>query len=64
MTAARHQKRFMVSSCRLLILLCALVAWAPKQAFTQDTNSLPDSPSHAKESAGEPPQSPTNRHVT
>ena len=52
----------MTSPPRLLVLLCVLIACAP--AYSQDPNSLPDSPSHARESAGEPPQSPTNRRVT
>lgn len=52
----------MIYSSRLLVLLCILVSCG--QVYSQDTNSLPDSPSHVKESAGQPPQSPTNRHVT
>jgi membrane-associated PAP2 superfamily phosphatase len=50
---------------RLLILFSIFVAFGSELGISQDTNSqLPDSPSHARESAGQPPDSPTHRNVT
>lgn len=47
------------------IILLIVVLGALQTLWSQDTaTQLPDSPSHTREAAGQPPDSPTNRHVT
>ena len=55
----------MKSVSQLLTFICIFVACCTEWGISQDTNSqLPESPSHARESAGQPADSPTNRMVT
>ncbi len=55
----------MISASRLILFTCVLAALSGPMAFSQDTNSpWPESPSQSKESAGQPPESPTRRDVT
>ena len=50
---------------RSLVIICAAIACTASFAYTQDIDpQLPDSPSHAKEAAGEKPDSPANRAIT
>lgn len=50
---------------KLILMLCLVVANMRPLAKSQDSNpQIPDSPSHTREAAGEPPDSPTNRAVT
>ena len=58
-----HPKRLMNRLPRLIVIVCMIVACMPKWASSQDSQP-PDSPSHARESAGEGSDSPTNRVVT
>lgn len=55
----------MTKSCRLFVILCAIVACIPEWANSQAANSqLPDSPSHTRELHGEGADSPSNREVS
>ncbi len=55
----------MTRQCRSFFVVFVLISCLPFSAMAQDdTSKLPDSPSYAKESAGQPPDSPTKRQVT